>query len=251
MNNLKVLGTLALITFLLGGCAANDLVVKRQTETETKVEYLYQNVDSVATRLNDFSGRLAHLEDQEKQHTQIIQGLNGQISELREANQALQVRLQEVAGAVTPTPKIEVINPGSPVKGKDSGPPQTYVKAFGLYSSNAFSSAIQAFELFLKENPTSDYVPNAHYWIGECYYSSSDLPKAQTAFQKVVNGWPRHPKASDALLKIGYSFAAQNQHEKAKESFERLIRIYPGSQATVKARERLMSSDQPAFPALK
>lgn len=87
-------------------------------------------------------------------------------------------------------------------------------------------------------------MPNATYWIGECYYSVSDLDKALVAFQKVLDAWPRHPKASDALLKIGYSYTALKQQDKAKAAFEGLIRSYPGS--PVKARERLMSVSQSA-----
>ena len=244
MNHLHKLGLLTLGTLLLGGCAANDLAVKRQTETETKVEHLFQVAGGIEARLNELSGRLAALEERDTQRTAVFKELSDGVRELKEVNQALQAKVQTTA--VVATPKVEVVNPEPASKGKDAGPPQGYLKAFGLYSSNNFTGAIQAFELFLKEQPTGEYVPNAHYWIGECYYSLSDLPKALGAFQKVLDGWPRHPKASDALLKIGYSYAAQKQPDKAKASFERLIRSYPASPAAVKARERLMSSDQPA-----
>ena len=244
MNHLQKLGLLTLGTLLLGGCAANDLAVKRQTETETKVEHLFQISGGIEARLNELSGRLATLEEKEAQRTTLFKELSDGIRELKEVNQALQAKVQNVA--VVATPKVEVVNPDPAPKGKDAGPPQGYVKAFGLYSTNNFAAAIQAFELFLKEQPASEYTPNAYYWIGECYYSRSDLPNALKAFQKVVDTWPRHQKASDALLKIGYSYVAQKQQDKAKASFERLIRSYPASPAAIKARERLMSSDQPA-----
>jgi tol-pal system protein YbgF len=244
MNRRQTLGTLTLFALFLGGCAANDLMVKRQTETEAKVEHLVQIAGGLEARLNDFSGRLANLEEQESRRSKLFQEMNDGLRELKDAHQTLQTRM--LSSAVGATPKVEVVNPESPSKGKDTGPPQSYVKAFGLYSTNNLASAIQSFELFLQESPASDYVPNAHYWIGECYYSSSDLSKALASFQKVVDGWPKHPKASDALLKTGYSYAAQKQQEKAKAAFEQLIRSYPGSPAATKARERLMSSDQPA-----
>ncbi|MDK9716778.1 MAG: tol-pal system protein YbgF [Trichlorobacter sp.] len=244
MSHLQKLGLLTLGTLLLGGCAANDLAVKRQTETETKVEHLFQLAGGIEARLNEISGRVAILEEKDAQRTTLFKELSDGVRELKEVNQALQAKVQ-TAAAVT-TPKVEVVNTDPAPKGRDAGPPPGYVKAFGLYSANNFSAAIQAFELFLKEQPTSEYVPNSYYWIGECYYSNSDLPHALVAFQKVVNDWPRHPKASDALLKIGYSYAAQKQQDKARATFERLIRNYPASPAAIKARERLMSSDQPA-----
>ena len=86
---------------------------------------------------------------------------------------------------------------------------------------------------------------NARYWIGECYYSSSDLLQALNAFNTVLEKWPRHSKAADALLKIGYSHGALKQPEKARAAFELLLKKYPGSPAAIKARERLMAADSP------
>lgn len=229
---------------LLGGCAANDLLLKRQTETESKVEHLFQVAGTVEARLNELNSRLSAIEEKEAAGAKQLRELQEQIAALKTEHQALQTQVSNMAPLVVP--KVELVNPEPPTRGKEGGPPAAYVRAFGLYSSNQFSAAIAAFEQFLKESPTSEYVPNAHYWIGECHYSSSQVAKAVLEFQKVVDGWPKHPKAADALLKIGYSQAAQKQQDKAKATFERLIRNYPGSPAAIKARERLMSLDNPA-----
>lgn len=239
MKKLLLWALLVVSASLLGGCAANDLVIKRQTEAESKVEHLFQLTGGQEARLNELTGRLAALEEQEARRAQLLQELSSGIRELKDINQTLQARLQNAAPPATP--KIELVNPEPVQKGRDGGPPALYVRAFGLYSSNNFTAAIEAFEQFMKQEPASEYVPNAHYWIGECYYSSSDLPRALVAFQKVIDGWPRHAKASDALLKIGYSHAALKQQDKAKNSFEQVVRAYPGSPAAVKARERLNS----------
>lgn len=244
MINLHAMGSLALVIVLLGGCAANDMMVKRQTESETKVEHLFQVVGGLEARLNELNGKQSALEERNDQQSRNVQELSDKVQALIEANRVMQQKLQTVPEAVTP--KVEVVNPETGSKIKDTGPPQAYVKAFGLYSANNFADAIQAFELFIKAHPSSEYVPNATYWIGECHYSGSDLPKALVSFQKVLDTWPRHPKASDALLKIGYSYSALKQQEKAKTAFESLIRSYPGSPAAIKARERLMSISQTA-----
>lgn len=224
---------------LLGGCAANDLMVKRQTETEVKVEHLFQTIGGLEARLTEMNRRITSLEEkgaaQQAELRAFEEGLRG----LKEAQLASQAKSQ--ADTTVAVPKIELVNPDSPVKTKDSGPPAAYVKAFGLYSANNFSAAITAFEKFIQELPSSDFVPNAWYWIGECHYSSSDLIQALVAFKKVPDGWPRHPKAADALLKIGYSYAVLKQPDKARAAFEQVIRSYPGSPAALKARERLMA----------
>jgi tol-pal system protein YbgF len=241
MNNLQALGSMALVALLFGGCAANDVAVKRQTETETKVEHLFQVVGGLEARLNELYTRQSVLEKRNDQQAKSMQELSDKIQGLTEPHLSQQSKSQGLSGAQTP--KVEMVNPASTVKVKDTGPPQAYLKAFGLYSANNFSDAVVAFERFIHEQPSNEYVPNATYWIGECYYSHSDLAKALVAFQKVVDGWPRHPKASDALLKLGYSYSALKQQDKAKAAFEGLIRNYPGSPAAIKARERLLSNN--------
>lgn len=242
MNKLRISGGVALL-MLLAGCASNDVMLKRQTETETRLEHLFQLAGIYEARLNEISGTLATMQEKESQQVKFTQDLADTVKELKESDKVLKAKLENYS--LVATPKVELVNPEPPQKGKESGPPQKYLKAFGLYSANNFKDAIQAFELFIKEQPASDFVPNAQYWIGECYYSSSNLPKALESFQTVVDRWPAHPKASDALLKIGYSYTSLKQQGKARESFERLIRSYPGSPATEKARERLMATTQP------
>jgi tol-pal system protein YbgF len=77
------------------------------------------------------------------------------------------------------------------------------------------------------------------YWIGECHYTLSDLPKAKEAFLKVSESYPNSAKTPDALLKLGYTLAAMKEKEKAAGIFERIISSYPSSPAAIKARERL------------
>jgi tol-pal system protein YbgF len=220
-------------SFALAGCASSDLVVKRQTETEAKVEHLIQSGKKLEQHVNELSDQAQSQEDQTKAVNAQLKQLQDAIRELRTAQDELKARISLQAA-----PKIEVINPES-AKGKDYGPPSDYVKAFGLYSANSFPAAIEAFEAFLKTDPKSSYAANAVYWIGECHYSLSELAKARDAFQKVVNDYAKSAKVPDALLKLGYTQAAMNEKDKAAATYEHLINAYPGSPAAAKARERL------------
>lgn len=235
---------LILTALWMTGCASNDLTVKRQVEADARMEHLFQTVGSIETRLNDITSRLAAVEAGQSRQSADLQQLQGTVQELGTATQILQAEMHTVVQ--TASPKVELVNPEPSAKVKDAGMPLAYMRAFGQYSANNFSAAIVAFEKFIKENPQSEYVPNAYYWIGECYYTGSDLAKALPAFQKVVDGWAKHPKAPDALLKIGISYYALKNHEKARQAFENLIRNYPGSTAATKARERLLIYDNPA-----
>jgi tol-pal system protein YbgF len=227
--------------FALTGCAANDLALKRQSETEAKVEHLIQSTRKGDQRANELSGQIQSQDDQVKAVAAQIKRLEDTIRELRKSQDELKARFILLSQQTTP-PKIEVVNQEAPVKGNDAGPPADYVKAFGLYSSNTFPAAITAFETFLKNNPQSDYAANALYWIGECHYSLSDLPKAKEVFFKVAGNYPGSSKAPDAMLKLGYTLAAMKEKDKARAIFESLIKSYPSSQAATKARERLTAN---------
>jgi tol-pal system protein YbgF len=225
----------------LTGCAANDLALKRQSETEAKVEHLIQSSRKGDQRDSELSGLIQAQEGQVKSLSAQIKRLDDTIRDLRKSQDELKARFI-LLSQQTPTPKIEIVNQEAPAKGKDTGPPADYLKAFGLYSANNFREAIAAFEAFMKNNPQSDYTANALYWIGECHYTLSDLPKAKDIFFKVVGNHPNSSKAPDAMLKLGYTLSAMKEKDKALAIFESLIKSYPSSPAAAKARERLTAN---------
>ena len=229
------------LSLSLAGCAANDLVLKRQSETEAKVEHLIQATRKGDQRANELAGQLQSQDEQTKVVATQVKRLEDTIRELRKSQDELKARFI-LLSQQTPPPKIEVVNQEAPPKGRDAGPPADYMKAFGLYSANNFPEAIIAFETFMKNNPQSDYAANALYWVGECHYSLSDLPRAKDIFFKVAGTYPNSPKAPDALLKLGYSLAAMKEKDKAHAIYESLIKSYPSSPAAAKARERLTAN---------
>ncbi|NVN89802.1 MAG: tol-pal system protein YbgF [Desulfuromonadales bacterium] len=230
--------TVCFLTCLaLTGCASQDLMVKRQSEAEAKIEHLIQADKKSTQRMNELSGQIQTLDEQTRSYDSQIKQLQASIRELRTSQSELAVRALQ-----PPTPKIEVVNQDVAPKNRESGPPAEYVKAFGLYSSNNFSAAIEAFQAFLAHAPKSDYAANAVYWTGECHYSLNDLSKSLASFQKVVDLYPGSTKVPDALLKLGYTQAAMKERDKSVKTFEELIRRYPSSPAAAKARERLTAN---------
>lgn len=226
------------LPLLLSGCAANDMIVKQQAESEAKIEFLLQSSKKAEQRHNELAAIL-------QTHDEKLQAVSVEIKRLKEEQLASENSRNELAAKVakllqqSQTPKVEVVNQTSPARIAESGPPAEYLKSFGLYSANNFPVAIISFESFLKNNPKSDYAPNALYWIGECYYTLSDLGKAKEAFLKVTELYPKSTKVPDALLKLGYTLSALKEKEKASGIFEKIIRSYPSSTAAIKARDRL------------
>jgi tol-pal system protein YbgF len=216
-------------------------MVKRQTETEAKVEHLIQSARNNDQRSNDLADRFRYQDEQNRNFGVQLRQIEETVRELRKSQDELKAQVALLAQKNV-SAKIEVVNQESAPKGKDSGPPAEYVKAFGLYSANNFADAIAAFEAFMKNHPQSDFAANALYWIGECHYSLSDLPKAKDAFFRVAGTYPNSSKAPDALLKLGYTLTAMKEKIKANAIFESLIKSYPSSPAAAKARERLTAN---------
>ncbi|MGB9081505.1 MAG: hypothetical protein WCD00_09400 [Desulfuromonadaceae bacterium] len=124
------------ISFCLSGCAANDMVVKRQAESEAKIEFLIQTSKKAEQRHNELAG-LQQVQDDR------LQGITGEIKLLKDENRDLRASRDELAARVailakqSQTPKIEIVNqPSSSKANRESGPPPEYLKAFGLYSAN-------------------------------------------------------------------------------------------------------------------
>lgn len=229
------------LPLLLSGCAANDLVVKRQAESEAKIEFLIQSSKKAEQRHNELAGLQQVQGDRLQSISGEIQQLRDENRDLRTLSDKLKARI-EILALQSQTPKVEIVNqPSSAKAATESGPPAEYLKAFGLYSANNFPAAIESFESFLNNNPGSDYAANAVYWIGECHYTLSDLPRAKEAFSRVAESYPKSSKTPDALLKLGYTLSIMKENEKAAGIFEKIITSYPSSPAAIKARERLNS----------
>ncbi|AJY68840.1 hypothetical protein RW64_04095 [Geobacter sulfurreducens] len=217
------------------GCSGQDVIVRKQSEMETRLEHLHQASTTSGVRLAELSAEVTALRERlAAQGAELEQIKAGQ----RELQANITERLAQVAPAAGTPSRIEVVSRDGAPREKD-GPPDAYLKAFGLYSANNFAGAVEAFQAFLAEHPDSEYAGNALYWIGECHYSRSDLPRALDAFRLVAERYPASTKVPDALLKSGYTLYAMKEPERAREILESLAAKYPRSPAAAKARERL------------
>lgn len=227
------------LSLMFSGCAANDLMVKRQAESEAKIEFLLQISKKAEQRHNELGGLLQAQDERLQSVSGELKLQKDEIRDLRNSRDELAARVARLVQQ-SQTPKVEIVNQLSPTRTTgESGPPVEYLKAFGLYSANNFAAAIESFEVFIKNNPQSGYAANALYWIGECHYTLSDFAKAKEAFLKVTELYPKSSKVPDALLKLGYTLSALKEKEKAAAVFEKIITLYPSSPAAKKARERL------------
>ncbi|GAB7026958.1 tol-pal system protein YbgF [Geotalea toluenoxydans] len=223
---------------LLAGCGSNDLVVRKQMEMEARVEQLAQANVSANTRLATLATEVKELQSRLNASAADIDAMKPGIAELKASLESIHEKVAELNNPKVS--KIEVVNREPSAAEGNSAHQDAYVKAFGLFSANNYNAAIDAFEAFMKAYPDSEYVGNAMYWVGECYYTQHNYNEALESFSKVISTFPDGNKVPDAMLKVGYTLISMNEPAKAKESLQALVDKFPKSQAAAKAREKLV-----------
>jgi tol-pal system protein YbgF len=114
-----------------------------------------------------------------------------------------------------------------------------YGRAFDALKQGSYPAAITGFTGFLRDHPQHELADNAQYWLGQAHYVTRDYPNAIAAFQRVVAQWPDSSKASDALLKVGYSQLELKRPAEARRTLEDVRTRYPGTDSARAAAERL------------
>lgn len=116
---------------------------------------------------------------------------------------------------------------------------ETYDNAFVLVRSGKYDQAIQGFRTFLQSCPRHPSVPNAHYWIGESYYSLERFKEAIDEFQKMLDDYPTSVNAARATYKLARSRQELGQKAEAKKVFQQIVDKYPNTLEAEQSKERL------------
>ena len=136
--------------------------------------------------------------------------------------------------APTPPP----VAAGGAAPAIDSQNPADAVYAKGLSSFNAkqYQQALGIFQEFTRNFKTSQLMPNALFWTGECYFQLGDFANAALSYQEVIEKYPKSPKHADALFKRGVAFTKLGNAGAAKLSFKEVIDKYPDSAFAARAK---------------
>ena len=80
--------------------------------------------------------------------------------------------------------------------------------------------AVAAFKQHITDYPSSPYLANAYYWLGEIYLLEGQDELARQAFTMVVEKHPSHGKALDANFKLGKIYHQLGELERARTLLE-------------------------------
>jgi tol-pal system protein YbgF len=183
----------------------------------------------------------------------------------RAAREAMQASIARLTPAVPPPPAVaaepagppgeappanargrdtiaarEIATPNDPAAARGGAPAEhAYHAALAAFRAGEHGQAVLEFLDFVSRYPSHLLAANAQYWIGEAYYLQRDYRQALVELEKVLVHGATHPKAADALLKMGMAHRALREPGKARAVWERVVREYPKSEAAAKARALL------------
>src|SRR5918993_3916490 len=169
--------------------------------------------------------------------TQEIESMRQAMQTMPAAPPAGAPTIDPVTGAPTPA------QPAAPTQPSGSGvsPSKAFDAAFNDYTSGQHDLAIQGFEFYIREFPTSPRADDAQLGIGNSYYQLRKYNEAVAAYQKVTTAYAQSNAAPQAWYKLGLSYEGLKQPELARRAYETAIKLHPTAPDATLAKQRLDS----------
>jgi tol-pal system protein YbgF len=131
--------------------------------------------------------------------------------------------------ASQPAPQI---NPGI-------SPQRLYDTAWTDYTAGQWTLCIEGFNTYLRSFPRSEAADDAQFYIGECNFADGKYTEAMDAYNRVITGYPRADKVPDAYYKRGMTFERLGQLDRARESWETLLKMFPDAEVARLGKQNL------------
>lgn len=201
--------------------------------------------------------RIERLEAEVRQIRGELELQRYQFERLQQERTAAEYPASSPAGAVVPVapiqpPTASASSPAPPERTSAAPPPSTpratggaeqmdFDAALAIWREGRYPEAITAWRHFLNVHPNSRLAGDAQYWLGEAYYVSRDYNAAKEAFINLGLNDPQSARLPDALLKLGYIYGELGDITRAREVLQKLMQVYPNTQAANLAERRLQS----------
>ncbi|MGF1686626.1 tol-pal system protein YbgF [Photobacterium japonica] len=201
--------------------------LERMIEARNQVQLdMQRQLDQLATEMDDLRGIV------ERNSYDLSQMLERQRELYREVDA---LSRQPKAPATTP----ETSSTSTESYAANVNENEAYETAVNLIlKEKNYAGAITAFKGFLTTYPESVYKANAHYWLGQLYFTQNQLADATVHFQAVASEKDSNKRA-DALLKLGIIAERDKNVEQAKKLYQEVISTYPESTSSQQAQKNL------------
>ncbi len=227
-----------IVGFLLGSLALPGRAGAQAPDSTLTLELL-QRIEQLELEVRHIRGELELYRYQ-------VEGLQRERAAAASAAAPLMVERPAVSESPAPVPSPTVPapeqTPSVPPPAVATGADQAdFDKALGELREGRYPQAIADFQGFLNAYPDSRLAGDAQYGLGESYYVSRDYEAAKEAFINLGLRYPQNARLPDALLKLGYIYGELGDVNRAREVLQKLMQVYPDSQAADFAEQRLQS----------
>lgn len=245
------IGMLAITGLLVAGCTSRAAMQRMQEQLDyieasnKRMERDLVRIDSLTIESSQNS-RLARADV-----TTSLEDFRTEVQTMRETIDELRRSVdRRPPQVVYQTPPSMPSTGGTTTQGApDSDPGQMYENAFLDVRKGNYELAIGQLRDLLTYHSQSEYSPNAHYWIGECFYSLAGTgaagegrhyyDSAVVEFTYLVENFPQSDRMPTALYKLGRCYEELGDLRRSKEMYGRVVDEHPKSLEAKPARNRL------------
>jgi tol-pal system protein YbgF len=143
-------------------------------------------------------------------------------------------------GTFSPTPSApSTPQPTPPTGGAGMSPQRLYDTAWADFTAGQWDLCIAGMDTYLRTFPRSELADDAQLYIGECNYASGKFTEAAAAYTGVITNFPRGDAVPLAYYKRGLTFEQLKQFDRARESFEQVMKMFPDSDPARVAKQAL------------
>lgn len=190
-----------------------------------------------------------------------VEAMSGEYTSLNENVKDLTTRLNKMQSTLTemytymktmnappaPPPNAGPTQASGPAPPAGATPDIVFTQATRDKEAGNADLAIAEFSDFLRFWPTNDRAPDAQFYLGETHYLlKKDYEAAIQVFDLMIEKYPDHKKAPDAMYLKGRALMMADQRSKAKQVFTDLIKTYPSTEAARKAKSVVSAMASPA-----
>ncbi|MGA2183715.1 MAG: tetratricopeptide repeat protein [Bryobacteraceae bacterium] len=247
-----------------------DLQSSQDQKIATLQTLTQQTLDTV-NRLNTSLALLGNnIESNANKTTPAVAGLNGRLdqvtqsfNDLRDNVQDIGARIGKIDAAIAdlkntvnlaahpaPPPAGANVNPEAPQGAAQggapaSGPPagmsaeQSYSNAYRDYGGGQLDLALQEFQDYLQYFPTTQFAPNAQFYIGDILYHKGSYDKAVAAFDAVNEKYQANAKTSDAHYMKGLALVKMGRRDAAAKEFREVIARSSNPELVARAKKQM------------
>jgi tetratricopeptide (TPR) repeat protein len=117
-----------------------------------------------------------------------------------------------------------------------------YLKANSLYEHKNFEQAKKVCLEILSFKKTKNIIVPTMYILAQCYQNLNNFDEAIKVFNDIVKEFPDHYLTPRVYESLGFCYELKGDLQKAKEIYERMNILYPGTYWASIAQQKLVHS---------